>query len=54
LRKATLVRHVSLSGKKNKIKQIGSYWMDFYEILYLKIFLKICRENSILIKILQE
>jgi len=36
------------------MEHIGSHWKDFYEISYLNSFSKICRENSNLVKILQE
>ena len=29
-----------------RMEQLGSYVTDFYEILYLSTFSKICRENS--------
>jgi len=48
LRKATIkLRHVCPST-------FGSHRTDFHEILCLRIFAKICRENSSFIKIEQE
>ena len=44
----TVCPSVRLSVRK---KQFGSHWSDFYKILYLNFFSKICRENSSLIKI---
>jgi hypothetical protein len=34
-----------------RMEQLGSHTTDFHEILYLRIFRKTCRENSIFIKI---
>jgi hypothetical protein len=36
-----------------RMEQLGSNWMDFYEIWYLSIFSKTCRENSSFNKIWQ-
>jgi len=35
-------------------EQLGSHWTDFYEIVYSRIFRKICLENSNFFKIGQE
>jgi len=35
-------------------EELGSYWTDFHEILYSRIFRKICREKSSFIKLGQE
>ena len=53
LRKAAIsfVMSVRLSIRT---EQLGSHWTDFHEISYLRIFRKICRENSSLIEIWQE
>jgi len=37
-----------------RAEQLNSHWTDFCENLYLRIFRKICRENSSVIKIEQE
>jgi len=37
-----------------RTEQLGGHWTDFHEILYLSIFSKVYRENSIFIKIGQE
>ena len=36
------------------MEPLGSHWMDFHEILYPTIFLKIFQENSSFIKIWQD
>jgi hypothetical protein len=33
------------------VEQLGSHWTDFYEIWYLGIFSKICRENQSFLKL---
>jgi hypothetical protein len=35
-----------------RMEQLGFHWTDFHTFRYLGIFLKICRENLILIKTL--
>jgi hypothetical protein len=49
VRKVTIgtIVSVSVSGPT---KQLGSLWTSFREILYFRIFSKICRENLSLIK----
>ena len=32
------------------MKQLGSHWMDFHEILYLSIFLKYVKKNKVSLK----
>jgi len=29
-----------------RMEQLGYYWTEFYEILFLRVFSKICLENS--------
>jgi hypothetical protein len=44
-------------GKKKKgvlMKQLNPHWTDFDKTSYLRLFLKLCRENSSLIKIQQK
>jgi len=36
------------------MEQLGYHWTDFYETLYLSIFLRICQENPSLISIYGE
>jgi hypothetical protein len=38
------LRHMSVRLSA-RMEQLGSQWSDFHEILYLSIFLKICREH---------
>jgi len=35
------------------MQKLASHWTDFYEIWYISIFFKICRENASLVQILQ-
>jgi hypothetical protein len=37
-----------------RMEQLGSYWPNFHEILYLRGFSEICRENSYFIKFWEE
>jgi len=53
LRKATINFVMSVRPSVHK-EQLGSHWTDFHEIWCVSIFLKICREKSIYIKISQE
>ena len=52
LRKATISFVTSV--RPSEWNKLGSHWTDFHELWYLRIFLKICRENSSSIKTGQE
>jgi len=54
LRKATISFVMSVRPYVRPHEQPGSHGKDFHEMLYSKIFLKICPENSSFIKIGQE
>jgi hypothetical protein len=53
-RKATLASSFLSLWLSIRMGQLGPHCTDFYEIWYLRFFLKICRQNSSFIEVKQE